>query len=96
MRKGSGEIKKLSSLFDKYRKTLHAPQGSVISCFQEIVAELFSINIKAERVSYSVGSRILSVRASGPLKSEITLHKKEILAHMKGRLGDQNAPRDIL
>ncbi len=96
MRKGRGEIVKLSSLFEKYTKTLKAPQGVVTSCFIEVVFELLKLEITKEKLTYSVTTKVLSVRVSGPLKSEIMLRKKEILNHMKGRIGEQGAPRDIM
>lgn len=96
MRKGSGEIKKLSSLFDKYKTLLKAPQGVVIDSFCEVVEELVGLRVRKESVRYTVHSKTLSVSVSGPLKSEIKLRKKEILAHMKGRLGEQSAPVDII
>ncbi len=96
MRKGRGEIVKLSTLFEKYTKTLRAPQGIVTDCFREVVDELIKLAIPKEKVKYSVHSKTLSVSVSGPLKTEIQLRKKEILAHMKGRLGEQSAPKEIL
>lgn len=96
MRKGRGEITKVSTLFEKYQKILKAPQGSVISCFKDVVSELIQIDIAKENITYNVFNKTLSVRAGGPLKSEIKLRKKEILNHMKGRLGEQSAPLDIL
>jgi len=96
MRKGRGEITKLSTLFEKYKKTLKAPQGVVTDCFKEVIAELFSIHIPTQNIKYSVFNKTLSVTVQGPLKSEIRLRKKEILNHMKGRLGEQSAPSEIL
>lgn len=96
MRKGRGEITKLSTLFEKYKKTLKAPQGVVTDCFREVVAELIKFDIPKQNVTYTVFSRTLSVRVQGPLKSEIQMRKKEILTHMKGRLGEQSAPKDII
>lgn len=95
MRKGRGEIMKLSDLFDKYKKILKAPQGVVVDCFIEVVDDLIGIKISKEQISYTVHTRTLSVRVSGPLKSEIKLRKKELLVHIKGRLGD-GAPLEII
>ena len=91
-----GEVKKLSDLFEKYKKQLIAPQGSVITAFQEVINDLFGITVSKEQVSYSVYTKILSVRIAGPLKTEIQLRKKEIISHLKGRLGEKSAPKDIL
>ena len=96
MRKGRGEITKLGTLFEKYKNTLRAPQSTVIDCFRDVVFELLSIEIPKSKVLYKVHSKTLSTSLSGPLKSEIALRKKEIITHLKGRLGEQNAPTDII
>ncbi|MEX0918283.1 MAG: hypothetical protein WDZ93_03970 [Candidatus Paceibacterota bacterium] len=96
MRKGRGEIKKVSDLFEKYRKTLIAPQRTVIITFIEVVDEVIGIKLDQKAVRYAPASRTLSVTAGGPLKSELRLHKDELIAHMKGRLGEKNAPTTIL
>ena len=96
MRKSDGGAKKLSDLFDKYKTLLKAPQGIVISCFCEVVEDVVGLPIHKEKVKYTVYTKTLSVSVSGPLKSEIELRKQEILNHMKGRLGDQGAPSDII
>ncbi len=95
MRQGRGQITKLSDLFEKYTKTLKAPQGIVVNCFVEVVEELIGIPVAKKEVSYTVYTKTLTVRAQGPLKSEIILRKNEILAHMKGRLGEGSAPVEI-
>lgn len=96
MRKGRGEITKLSALFEKYKQTLRAPQGTVVDCFCEVVQDLVGVSVNKNDVSYSVHTQTLSLRVRGPLKSEIKLRKKEILTHMKGRLGAKSAPVEIL
>ena len=96
MRKGRGEIKRVSDLFEKYRKTLIAPQKTVIGAFVEVVDDVLGIKLKPESVRYAPGSKTLSVATHGPLKSEIRLHKDELITHLKGRLGEKNAPTTIL
>lgn len=96
MRKSRGEITKLSTLFEKYKKILKAPQGSVVSSFCELVFELMTIEIEKTSVTYNVHTRVLHLKVSGPLKSEIKIRKNELLSHLKGRLGEQNAPKEIL
>jgi hypothetical protein len=96
MHKGRGEITKLSALFEKYRSTLRAPQSSVIDCFCSVVEDLTGVPVAKASVSYTVHTKTLAVRVSGPLRSEIRLRKEEILSHMKGRLGEQNAPLEII
>lgn len=96
MRKDRGEVKKLGDLFEKYRKTLIAPQKTVIDTFIEVVDDILDIQLKPRWVRYTPASRTLALTAPGPVKSEIWLRKDELLAHMKGRLGEKSAPRTIL
>ena len=95
-REGWGETVKLGSLFDKYRKNLRAPEQSVIQAFCEVVEEVVGVSIKTDHVRYTPQSKTLYVASTGPLKNEIFLHKEEVIAHLKGRLGEQNAPQTIL
>lgn len=94
-KRGEGIIK-ISALFEKYTKNLIAPESTVIVAFQEVVSDLFGFQIKKEQCTYTSGSKTLVLVVSGPLKSEILLKKKEILTHLKGRLGERNAPKEIL
>ncbi len=93
--RGQG-IKKLSSLFDKYKNTLIAPERSVINSFFEVIDDLYGWNIPRNYVIYNTKTKIISIKTSGTLMSEIKLHKKEILNHLKGRLGEKSAPKDII
>lgn len=86
----------ISALFEKYKQTLKAPQGTIITTTIEVIDDLIGVEIAQERVSYKPHSKTLSFRVAGPLKSEILLRKVEILAHLRGRLGAQSAPDKIL
>jgi len=86
----------ITSLFEKYKRTLKAPQGIVVEAFIEVVEDVIGVTIKQEAIKYSVGSKTLALQVSGPLKTEIKLHQEEILTHLKGRLGVQSAPKIIL
>ena len=90
-----GEVKKVGDLFEKYKQTLRAPQGVVTSVFIDVVNDLIGIEIPKERLTYSVHNKTLTLQISGPLKTEILLKKKEILTHMKGRLGGGSVPKEI-
>jgi hypothetical protein len=96
MIKKERKLAAIGTLFDKYKRTLKAPQGVVVDAFIEVVEDVLSIKIPKERVRYTVGSKTLSVQVSGPLKTEIKLRQAEILTHVKGRLGAQSAPKEIL
>jgi len=94
-KRGSG-ITKVSDLFSKYAQLLRAPQGSVIAVFIEVVEEFFHITLEKNQCSYSLHTKTLSLRASGMIKSEITLRKKQILERMAEKLGVKNTPTEIL
>jgi hypothetical protein len=97
MRKsGRGEIKKIGDLFEVYRKKLRAPEKSVIDTALEVIHDLIPQKLTRSMCSYSPHSRILTIRASGLIKTEIMLRKKEILAHLEGRLGSKSTPHEII
>ncbi len=96
MRKGRGEITHIGSLFESYVKRLKPPQESVVRTFVEVVEEVLSISLDTSQIKYSVHNKTLSLNVSGMVKSEVRLHEKDILAHLKGRLGEQSAPQHII
>lgn len=96
MIKKERKLNAINTLFDKYKRTLRAPQGIVVEAFIEVVNDLIGLQIPKERITYTVGQKTLSLRVSGPLKTEIKLHEADILNHLKGRLGSQSAPVRIL
>jgi len=95
MPRGEG-TKKISDLFTKYQHTLKAPQGHVIAVFSEVVMDVLGIAIDESKISYTPHTKTLSVQTASPIKSEILLHKTELLTHLKGRLGERSAPTNIL
>lgn len=95
-RVGKGAPTRISDLFEVYRKRLRAPQGSVIDAAVEVIHDVLGVVIDKKHLSYTPHSRTLTIKASGMLKTEVNLKKGEILTHLKGRLGPQNAPTTIL
>ena len=95
MARGEGP-KKLSSLFEKYRKTLKAPEQSVRIVFVEVVEEILGIVVDEKKLSYSPHTRLVHIKTAGAIRSEILQHKQEILSHVQGRLGEKSAPKDIV
>ena len=95
MARGDG-VKKLGDLFAVYKKRLVAPEGSVKSAFVEVVEDLTGLVVDQKKVSYTPYNRTINLSVSGPLKTEIKMRETEILAHLKGRLGEKNAPRHIV
>lgn len=96
MAKGEADLQAIKDLFAKYKKNLVAPESSVINAFVEVVDDLLGIQVNKKLVRYQPGSGTLFISKSGPLKTEIQLHQKEIINHLKGRLGPKNAPKTIL
>lgn len=95
-RRESGEVRKVSDLFERYKKTLRAPERSVVHAFCEVVSDVLGFVVEEQKVSYTPTSRVIALKTKGPLRSEIKLHEEEILLHLKGRLGEKNAPKQIL
>jgi hypothetical protein len=86
----------IKDLFEVYRTRLRAPQGSVISAATEVIHDLLGLQVEKTLLSYSPQTRVLHIHVRGPLKSEVLLHKKEILLHLTGRLGAKSAPTEII
>lgn len=90
------ELKKVSSLFDKYKKSLIAPEASVVNVFVEVVEDLLGTNCPKERVRYNPSTKTLSFSGAGVIRGECKVHEMEIITHLRGRLGDKSAPKFIL
>jgi hypothetical protein len=86
----------ISTLFSKYTKTLKAPQGSVITVLIDIIKEMYGFTLKKEQCIYQTHTKTLVLHIPGTFKSEILLQKDTILSEMSSRLGEQNAPKNIL
>lgn len=95
-RRGHGRSTEIKDLFKVYKERLRAPQKTVINTFIEVCNALFQISLTENQCNYSPATRTLTLSISGPLKSEIRIHKKEILTHMRARLGEKNFPTEIL
>ena len=94
-KRGGGTVK-ISDLFKKYTDVLKAPQGTVVKNFIEVVQDMFGVTLRPDQCIYSVVSQTLSLRISGTMKTEITLHKKKIIEEMTERLGEKNKLKEIL
>lgn len=90
------ETKTIGSLLDKYKKSLRAPQKTVVKSAISAIAEITGVSVDQRMISYNVHSRTLSVHAGGPLKTEILLAKQEVLARCVADLGVKNAPEHIV
>jgi hypothetical protein len=96
MLKRRGEIVAVKDLFEKYRKTLQAPQKTVELEGIRVIGELTNIKLKEEQIEYIVSTRILSIKASSLIKQELKIHNKAILNELKKRLGVKSSPQTIL
>lgn len=96
MFKRRGEIIAVRDLFEKYRKTLQAPQKTVELEAIRVIGELAGLTLKEDQLEYVVSSRVLSIKAPSLLKQEIKLKQAEILTELKKRLGAKSSPNTIL
>ncbi len=87
---------KISELFKKYQQKLVPPERIVINTFCEVVEDVVGITIDAKKVRYNPNTKILVFKQGGVIRSELLLKKKELLSHIKGRLGVNNAPKDMI
>jgi len=94
-KRGEG-ITHLSSLFEKYKQTLQAPQGSVVKTFLEVVNSELELDIPKKTCTYTVSTKTLYIHAPGPIKNEILLSKEKLLEKMKHQLGVKNCPKNII
>lgn len=92
----SPEIKHAGPLFDRYKKLLRAPQGSVVKVFCEVVKDEYGFEIQKERVDYNPHTKIIYLKMSGPIKHELLLGKKKLLAGCEERLGGSSSPKAIV
>lgn len=86
----------ITNLFEKYKKTLRAPQKSVVEAFKKATEEVVGIELDSRHLSYSPPTKTLSLTISGPIKTEVLLRKKELLTHVEKNLGKKNTPTTIL
>ncbi len=94
--RGEG-IVRAGALFEKYKKILRAPERSVVDAFITAVAGgVPNIHITQNQCVYNPRTRTLTLKMSGPLRTEILINKREILSKMQDVLGPQNTPREIV
>lgn len=96
MKKRRGEVVKVSSLFEKYRNHLRAPQQSVVEEMRKIIFEVIGIQLESHQLSYTVATRTLAVHAPGLIRQEIQLKKPTILQFAQTRLGVKSCPHTII
>ena len=88
-------VQSLSGLLARY-KTLRAPQGAVLEVFIQSVSEVCGFVLEKKHLTYKPGSKTIGLCFAGPKKTEIFLHKEEILRVCRKGLGETSAPKAIL
>jgi hypothetical protein len=88
-----GELIKVGDLFEKYKKSLKAPESTVVKEVVEVIADLTGVTLERRYLKYSVVHKTISITAPSILKQEIKLHQTEIILHLKARLGERQAPK---
>ncbi|MCB9810735.1 MAG: hypothetical protein H6779_02810 [Candidatus Nomurabacteria bacterium] len=94
--KRRGEIVAVKDLFEKYRRTLQAPQKTVELEAVRVIGEISGLKLTEKQVKYTPASRTLAITASSLIKQELRFHCQAILEELKKRLGTKNAPQSIL
>jgi len=87
-------VQSLGSLLSRYR-ALKPPQGVVIDVFISAVSSVCRVNLLKTQVTYKPATHTIGLSFAGPRKSEIVLHKTEILKECAKELGAQ-APKTII
>ena len=96
MKKRGKGVVQISSLFEKYKNKLQAPQSTVINNFIELIEIELGYQIQKHQCRYSPQSKILSISVSGPVKTEILLQKELLLQQLQERVGEKSAPKQII
>ncbi len=86
----------LGNLIERYKRILQPPQASIEKEFIQVVTETVGIQLLAHQVSYTVSNKTIYIKAPSILRSELLLHKVEILKVLKEKLGEQASPTTIL
>ena len=80
------------SFFDKFKK-ITLPDETVRKKTSDILYKI--INIKVDISCISVENKTVRIKKNSFIKSEIFLHKEQVLKQLKEELGEQ-APENIL
>lgn len=86
----------IGALFESYKKRLRPPQQSVVRVFVEVVDEVLGVTIAVDDVTYNTYTKMLHLAVPGLVKNEIKLHEEEVLSHLRGRLGEHEAPKGVV
>ena len=96
MKQRRGELTKVSSLFEKYVRTLVPPQRTVEKIACEVINARVRCVFTVEQVKYTVATRTLFIAASGLQKQEVRMQLEIILTDLREKLGSDRCPLHIL
>ncbi len=82
----------VTSFFDRFKK-ITLPDETVRRTTTEVLKKTIGVSVNISQVS--VVGESLRIKSNSFIKSEIFLHKEQILQILKEKLGDQ-APKNIL
>ena len=89
-------VHQLGNLLARYKSILKPPQASVEKECLAVIKAVTGIELLPHQVSYTVSTRTLVLKTPSLLRSELMLHRGDILQELKGRLGEGSAPHTIL
>lgn len=96
MKERRGELIKLSALFDKYIKTLKAPQRTVEKAACTAIYEVTGLLLRVEQVTYTVSTQRLYVNAPALIRSEIKIKNEAIMQALATSLGKSQSTVHLL
>lgn len=82
----------ISSFFKRY-SNIEPPERFVKEVVQEVVKEVFNVEINPEHISLSKST--VFIETSGPLKNEIFFRKKELLERINIKLKTNKKLTDL-
>lgn len=84
----------IKNLLARYASKVRAPQGVVRT---EVARAYTDLGIKCaeHEVSYTPGTRMVTIKAVGPKRIEMLMRKKEALTRVRAALPERDAPTDI-
>lgn len=88
-------MKQLGSLFETYKTRFKPPQASVEAEVVEVVKEVLGFQLRPEQVSYTTGSRVVSLLVPSVIRTEVIKQKAVVITALVQRMGITNAPKDI-
>jgi hypothetical protein len=96
MKKDPTENKhQLGNLLSRYKNIFKPPQASVEKEFIVAVETVCGIKLLPHQVEYRVASKTISIKAPSLLRSELLLHRGDVLKEVENRIG-ASAPKTIL